>query len=141
MAKLSTIVYVEDSPADRKAFRDDVARYLDNEVIYLSAAEDLLARLQAESAERIDPGIILIDLVLPGMSGYELVVHIREAFKYLDLTPLIIVAGSYDDASKTTAKMAGADWYLGKPVTYFGLQDALKNIGFKVGIFDARSHG
>jgi CheY-like chemotaxis protein len=138
-ARLPTIAYVEDDPRARKAFREDIAIYLDNHVDYLARAEDLLERLRPEHPEHMKPGIILIDIDLQGgMSGYQLVDTIRRHHQYLDMTPLIIVTGGYNDTAKITAKAVGADHLLGKPVTWFGFQDAIKNIHFKMGIFDAR---
>jgi CheY-like chemotaxis protein len=134
------IIYVEDDPKDRKRFRDEIALHLSNHVEYLSSAEDLLERLRTWSQERFEsPGIILVDLVLPGMSGYELVRTIRQEYKHLDLSPLIIVTGDYNDTSKLTAKAVGADWFIGKPITVFTLIDALKHVGkYELGIIDRR---
>jgi CheY-like chemotaxis protein len=134
------IIYVEDDPADRKRFRDEIAKYLSNHVDYLSSAEDLLDRVRTWSPEQVErPPIMLVDLVLPGMSGYDLVLKIRQDYKHLDMSPLIIVTGDYNDRSKSTAKAAGADWFIGKPITVFTLIDALKHVGkYELGIIDRR---
>jgi CheY-like chemotaxis protein len=133
---LPTIVYIDDSPDDRRVFRTQIAAHIDNPVFYLSAAEDLLQRLDPASPEYIrDPGMILVDLVLPGMSGYHLVKKLRDEYKHLDLTPLIVVAGSFDEASIATATAAGADYYIGKPITLFSLTAALKELNEKLGQF------
>jgi CheY-like chemotaxis protein len=95
------IIYVEDDPGDRKRFRDEIAKYLSNHVDYLASAEDLLTRLQSATPEDMDrPPILLVDLVLPGMSGFELVHTIRQNYKHLDMSPLIIVTGDYNDTAK-----------------------------------------
>jgi CheY-like chemotaxis protein len=134
------IIYVEDDPADRKRFRDEIAKYLSNHVDYLSSAEDLLARVGAWTPEQLEkPPIMLVDIVLPGMSGYELVSKIRQEYKHLDLSPLIIVTGDYNATTKSTAKAVGADWFIGKPITVFTLIDALKHVGkYELGIIDRR---
>jgi DNA-binding response OmpR family regulator len=131
------IIYVEDDPADRKRFRDEIAKYLSNHVDYLSSAEDFLARLDEGMPET--PPIMLIDIVLPGMSGYELVSTVRNRHKHLDMSPLIIVTGDYNATTKSTAKAVGADWFIGKPITVFTLIDALKHVGkYELGIVDRR---
>jgi CheY-like chemotaxis protein len=133
------IIYVEDDPKDRKRFRDEIARYLSNQVEYLSSAEDFLERVDRWSHDRLENPIVLVDLVLPGMSGYDLVSKIRTHYKYLDPSPFIIVTGDYNDTSKSTAKAVGADWFIGKPITVFTLIDALKNVGkYELGIIDRR---
>jgi CheY-like chemotaxis protein len=125
-----SLVYVEDNPDDRRQFRNLIAAsHLRNPVFYLNSGEDLIGRLREQSQERIaDPGIILVDVVLPGMSGYELVQQIRGEFKHLDHTPLIVVTGSYDEASSETAREIGADGYLGKPVRFFSLMYVLSEL-------------
>lgn len=83
------IVYVDDDPASRQTFRDDIARRLGNRVDYLSSAEDLLARLTTNNdADRLRPGVILVDLALTGMSGYELVRTLRNDYKHLDMAAI-----------------------------------------------------
>jgi CheY-like chemotaxis protein len=134
------IIYVEDSPEDRKRFRDEIAVHLSNRVDYVSSAEDLLERLGSWSQEQLErPPILLVDLVLPGMSGYQLVSTIRQDYKHLDMAPLIIVTGDYNPTTKSTAKAVGADWFIGKPITVFTLIDALKHVGkYELGIIDRR---
>jgi two-component system, response regulator len=125
-----SLVYVEDNPDDRRQFRNLIAAsHLRNPVFYLNSGEDLIERLREQSAEHIaDPGIILIDVVLPGMSGYDLVKKIRGEFKHLDHAPLIVVTGSYDEASSETARDIGADGFLGKPVRFFSLMYVLSEL-------------
>lgn len=143
MRKPISLIYVDDDAEDRRVFRTQIATHLGNPVYYLQAAEDLLRRIGPEAEERIpEPGIILVDLVLPGMSGYELVRTIRQDYKHLDLTPLIVVTGSYDDASIKTAEEVGADAYIGKPMTVFSLMSVLKGIGrYELEIVDRRTNG
>lgn len=133
---LPSIVYVDDDPVDRQLFRTEIAPHLLNPVYYLSSAEDLLHRLGEGAPDRIaDPGLIFVDLVLPGMSGYELVRTIRQERKHLDLTPLIVVTGTWNEESIATAKEVGADYYIGKPMTVYTLNSALKELNAQLGQF------
>ncbi len=130
MRTFTPMVYVEDDPVARKSFRDDIGDRLGNRIDYLSSAEDLLARLTTPDPDRrLEPGIILVDLALPGISGYELVRTLRRDYKHLDMASIIVVTGSYTETAKVTAKAVGADWLLGKPVTRFSLLDAVHGIG------------
>jgi CheY-like chemotaxis protein len=138
MAALSlpSIVYVDDNAKDRQMFRTDIAPHLLNPVYYLSSAEDFLHRLSDNAPDRIaDPGLIFVELVLPGMSGFELVHRIRHERKHLDLTPLIVVTGIWDEASIAKATEAGADYYIGKPMTVYTLNAALKELNAQLGQF------
>lgn len=59
------------------------------------------------------PDLILLDLMLPGMSGEELIIVIREELK-LDI-PVIVLSAKAGLESKVQALRSGADDYLTKP--------------------------
>ena len=122
-----SIIYVDDDPEDRRVVRDQVERRMRrNPFIYLSRGEELLERLV--SGQIVNPGIILVDLVLPGMSGYQLVQALRNDHKYLDRTAILIVTGTDTSTSRETAREVGADAYLPKPITLLSLMDALARL-------------
>jgi CheY-like chemotaxis protein len=119
---------VDDDPEDRRVVRDQVERRLRrNPFIYLSRGEELLDRLA--SGQIVNPGIILVDLVLPGMSGYQLVQALRTEYKYLDRTAILIVTGTDTSTSRDTAREVGADAFLPKPLSILSLIDALDRLG------------
>jgi DNA-binding response OmpR family regulator len=71
--------------------------------------------LQAvEVANDINPDLITLDLMMPGISGYELCVLLREDPKFAN-TPIIIISAKSDPASIEKAMQAGAKDYLTKP--------------------------
>jgi DNA-binding response OmpR family regulator len=55
--------------------------------------------------------VIIVDLMLPGMSGYDIVKNIREKFEI----PIIIVSAKSEDIDKIRGLGFGADDYLTKP--------------------------
>lgn len=57
------------------------------------------------------PDIVLLDLMLPGMSGLDLLRKIRD----IDATPVIVVSAKDSEADIVTALELGADDYLTKP--------------------------
>lgn len=59
------------------------------------------------------PDLVLLDLMLPGMSGEELIIVIREELK-LDI-PVIVLSAKAALESKVQALRSGADDYLTKP--------------------------
>jgi CheY-like chemotaxis protein len=122
-----SIIYVDDDPDDRQAVRDQVERRMRrNPFIYLSRGEELLERLA--SGHIVNPGIILVDLVLPGMSGYQLVQALRAEHKYLDHAAILIVTGTDTSTSRETAREVGADAFIPKPLTLLSLMDALQRL-------------
>lgn len=63
--------------------------------------------------ERNTPDIILLDLMLPGMSGENLLLHIKNDLK-LDI-PILILSAKVDIDNKVALLKSGADDYITKP--------------------------
>jgi CheY-like chemotaxis protein len=120
------IVVVDDDPVDRRMIQTQIEDMVDNSFTYLSRGEELLVRLHTGQLER--PGLILIDLVLPGMSGFELIKEIREHHKHLDRTQLVVLSRAEDKESEDTARMLGAAGYIIKPITIFSFMHVVINM-------------
>ena len=67
------------------------------------------------------PDLILLDLMLPDIDGYEVCRRIREH----SLVPIIIVSAKEDESDKVTALESGADGYVTKP---FGIRELIARI-------------
>jgi PAS domain S-box-containing protein len=82
------------------------------------------AAVQAALVHR--PHVVLLDIGLPGLDGYEVARRLREheAFK---ATPLIAMTGYGQDADKERSKQAGFDYHLVKPIEPEKLQTLLVN--------------
>jgi two-component system cell cycle response regulator DivK len=102
------ILVIEDQPDNRQILRDLLTN-ADFEVI---EAEDGEAGLAAAAAHR--PDLILMDIHLPGIDGYEVTRRLK-ADTLLHAIPIIAVAsyGLAGDADKALA--AGCDAYIPKP--------------------------
>jgi two-component system, chemotaxis family, chemotaxis protein CheY len=71
--------------------------------------------------------LILSDINMPGMSGLELLDHIKHT--YLKPPPVVMMITAYGDAENfNLAKQLGADDFLTKPVDFNLLKEKLKNI-------------
>jgi CheY-like chemotaxis protein len=77
-----------------------------------------------EAATRLRPDVVLADILLPDMDGYELA---RWMVKLPDLceTTLVAVTGLGDKACLRSCREAGFDHHLLKPVDPDRLQDVL----------------
>ncbi|MWV42157.1 response regulator [Paenibacillus sp. HJL G12] len=64
-----------------------------------------------ELALHVDYGLIIVDLQLPGMSGFELCSQIRQAKE----VPILIVSAKNEEIDKIRAFNLGADDYITKP--------------------------
>ncbi len=68
-----------------------------------------------EKAELLQPDLILLDVMMPGMSGFEVCRRLRATPKLAEV-PIIILTALDDRASRLQGIEAGADDFLIKPV-------------------------
>ncbi|MCW8133564.1 MAG: protein kinase [Planctomycetota bacterium] len=83
-----------------------------------SAAEGL------KLLETLRPDVILTDICMPEMDGYEFVERVRE-IPELELTPVIMKSSITEDVGKKRSLFIGADAYLQKPVSYEMLEKTI----------------
>lgn len=67
-----------------------------------------------QKAREIPPDVILVDVLMPGMSGYELCETIRRE-PGLSATPILMLAGSFEPFDEEKARTSGANDYIIKP--------------------------
>ncbi|MEM7551848.1 MAG: response regulator [Bacteroidota bacterium] len=60
------------------------------------------------------PDLIISDLSLPGLHGYDLIKNLKRSGLYSDI-PLIILSASLDDKTRETSLALGADDFFTKP--------------------------
>jgi excisionase family DNA binding protein len=86
-----------------------------------SNAEEGLAALEAQP-----PDLILLDVMMPGMSGWEMLGRVQERHG-VGTIPVIMFSGQVD-ASEEQASESGAQAFLGKPVDPQQLIEATKQL-------------
>jgi signal transduction histidine kinase/ActR/RegA family two-component response regulator len=94
----------------------------DIEVIEASTAEQGL-----EMAKRFNPDLIISDISLPVMDGYELARHIRSDSQLRQI-PMIAMTGLVSEEDRGRALEAGFDLHLSKPVTSGDLFRAIQSL-------------
>ena len=67
-----------------------------------------------ESVQRTRPDIILLDVEMPRMDGYEFAAHVRSDPEAKDV-PIIMITSRVSDRHKARAIELGVNDYLGKP--------------------------
>jgi len=118
---MRTILVVDDAPAELEL----ICSYLrDGGYIVISTTDAKDALAKAESQK---PDIVLTDVVMPGMSGFELCRSLKknEATQQL---PVVICTSKDQDLDKLWGKKQGADAYVTKPFTREGLLQALQSV-------------
>ena len=86
------------------------------------SGEEALQYMKANEHEAV---LILSNINMPGMSGLELLQHIKE--KYEKPPPVVMMITAYgDDENYNQAMKLGADDFLTKPVDFNSLKEKLK---------------
>jgi two-component system, cell cycle response regulator DivK len=107
-----TILYVEDNELNRKIVRDLLRRTS----YRLIEAPDGETGVEMALAER--PGLILMDVQLPKISGFEAARRLR-ADPATAATPIIAITSFALSSDEQRAREAGASAYLPKPFSPF----------------------
>jgi len=81
-------------------------------------------RAAIDQARRLHPDAIILDIGMPGMSGYEVCRQLREDPRFAE-TILIAQTGWGEDRDREEARDAGFDFHLTKPVSVDDLSHAL----------------
>jgi len=103
------ILHIEDNPENRALVR----ALLDAEGYTLVEAADGLSGIEA--ALREEPALILLDINLPNVDGYEVGV-ILKSFPSLSATPVIAVTAYAMEGDRQRTLVAGCDGYIQKPI-------------------------
>jgi DNA-binding response OmpR family regulator len=104
---------------DESELRDVLASNLEMsgcQVLGLENGQDILRHL-----ENFKPDIILLDQMMPGKSGQELIRDVRAQMRYADI-PIMMVTGLNSEEQIVAALNMGADDYLTKPFSMRELQ-------------------
>lgn len=105
---------------DDKSFRTAVGRLIEASgfrVVLYESGDQILAHLPD-----VEPGCILLDLQLPGLSGLELQ---RRLGENAPLLPIIYLTGQGDIKASVMAMKAGAEDFLEKPAARKTLFEAI----------------
>ena len=101
----------------RKEIRENIVNF-----VFAYSGEEALSYLSLHKHEAV---LILSDINMPGMSGLDLLEHIKQ--KYHEPPPVVMMITAYGDAENyNTAKRLGADDFLTKPVDFIALKEKLK---------------
>ncbi len=100
------ILVVDDEPTVLRALRVALEAQ-DYVVTAVMSGEDALARVTNHTFD-----LVLLDLGLPGMSGFDVISRVRVLFPTL---PIIVLSAQGEDAAKVEALDLGADDYISKP--------------------------
>lgn len=122
---MKKILVVDDERDIQPLFEQRFRKEIKNgelDFVFAFSGEDALAYLENHESEAV---LILSDINMPGMSGLELLRHIKK--KYEKPLPIVMMITAYgDNENYTQAMQLGADDFLTKPVDFSSLKEKLK---------------
>ncbi len=117
------VLIVEDSPSELEL----MSYYLKDsgcKVIKAASAKEALEKVVSEQ-----PDAIVTDVVMPGMSGFELCRSLKKN-PITQKVPIVICSSKNQEIDRLWAMKQGADAYLTKPYTREQLLRAIKSVVF-----------
>ncbi|OFX83805.1 MAG: two-component system response regulator [Bacteroidetes bacterium GWF2_33_16] len=133
MENLAQILLVEDNQMDvvltLDAFRE---AKLKNKIHVAHNGQEALDYLYGRDkyANREEfplPALILLDLKMPGVDGFEVLRQVKSTEK-LKRIPVIILTSSREEGDRALSYDIGANSYLLKPVSFDGFTDVVRKI-------------
>lgn len=108
MAEKPCVLLVEDEPAQREILRYNLSSE-GYEVTMAENGDDALLL-----AEEVDPDLVLLDWMLPGVSGIEVLRRLKARRQTVDI-PVIMLSARSEEMDRVRGLETGADDYMVKP--------------------------
>jgi CheY-like chemotaxis protein len=121
------VLIVDDDPDDRDFLRNALEKAGVEPILALSLAQEVFAYLQGVEVTENLPKLIISDLNMPGINGYELIQALRSMSRYQHI-PVVICSTSSLSTDVNRCLAAGAKQYFKKPNTL----DGFDHIPFQV---------
>lgn len=119
---MSTVLIVEDTASEREL----LSHYLRESGYSVIAA--VSAKEALDKAVELKPDVVITDVVMPGMSGFELCRSLKKHPVTQDV-PIIICTSKSQDIDRLWGMKQGADVYITKPFTREQLIRAVQSVG------------
>lgn len=119
---MKKIMIVDDEPGVLYTVKTGLEAIADDiEVITMDSGEECLKHL-----DEVNPDLIILDLMMPTMSGWVTYDHIRDREKW-QKTPIIFLTARTDDIAKGAGNFLAED-FLEKPVDVNVIKDRIEKL-------------
>ncbi|CAM3766847.1 response regulator [Rheinheimera salexigens] len=119
LASKASILLVDDEPTNLRVLKQVLQQ--DYKLIYARSGQEAI-----ELAQREQPDLILLDIMMPGMTGYE-VCRTLKAHSTTLAIPIIFVTALQQERDEAHGFEVGAVDYITKPITPIVVQARVKN--------------
>ena len=116
----STILYVDDNTE----LRENIADYFSGAYNVYTAEN---GKIGVEMAHKLQPDVIISDVVMPVMNGLDLCITIKDDINTSHI-PIILLTAQSDMDSQFQGVQSGADYYVSKPFNIKLLNLTIKNL-------------
>ncbi len=114
-----TVLITEDNPKNRKVFKDILSVHGYKSIEAVDGEEGY------KMAKEHKPDLILMDVQLPGIDGYEVTRRLKSEDDTKDI-PIIIVTSFAMAGEENEARAAGCNDYLSKPINIHQFIETIK---------------
>lgn len=112
MKPSKTILIVDDSEFDRNLLAGALSRKTDYTIFQANGSDQCLEIIQSQKVD-----LILMDIMMPGTFGTQVLKIIREKFNAIEL-PIIMITAKADATDVVGSLQLGANDYITKPVNF-----------------------
>lgn len=117
---MSTILVVDDEE-DIRFVLGQMLKREGYEVLSAGSGEEAL-----EMLKKTRPDLILLDVMMPGLDGWETCARIRSQEDTKDITVAMLTAKTSDEDKIRALESSGADWHISKPIDRAKLIDTVR---------------
>ena len=124
------IIMIEDDPGHAGLIRNNLEDVgITNEIIHYDNGKDALDAILSNKDNIEDSNIvILLDLNLPGMDGYQILENLRKNEK-TKIIPVCILTSTDNENEIKKCYELGCNAYVTKPLEYTEFQEAMRKLG------------
>jgi len=128
-----TILLVEDDPGHARLIEKNLRRNsVRNEIVQLPDGRQALDYLLCQGEYRETPRpsrvLVLLDLNLPGLDGYQVLEHLK-GDPLTQRIPVVVLTTTEDHREVDRCYELGCSMFVTKPVNYTDFSDTLRRLG------------
>jgi len=129
-----TLVLVEDDPGHARLIERNLRRaHMTNEILTLRDGQAAVDYLFGEGLRRPLPLLLLLDLNLPGLSGFQVLERLKADARTKQI-PVICLTTTDNPPDIARCYALGCNVYLTKPVAYAQFSEAIRQLGLFLSI-------
>lgn len=122
LTKLTKVLIADDEPSLRTLLRAVISSEDGYEIDEAKDGDEVLVKIKT-----YQPDILILDVMMPGQSGFEVCEKIKKTEELKDIV-IIILTAKGQSTDRDWAKSVGADFFFSKPFSPLELLEVIKKI-------------